>query len=117
MNSEEPISIVCASNNNFVVLLAVLMKSIEKQNTDNRQIDFYIISDNIKAKNKEKLIKSIESPLIKIKFITLCKDLQSKLRFPNDYSTYPKNIYSRLLISYCLPKSIKKILYMDADMM
>lgn len=117
MNQQEPIIIVCASNNVYAVLLVVLIKSIEKNNTSRRQIIFYIIDDNINKKNKLKIENSINNPLIKLNWIPLDEKLLSNIKFPNDYSTYPKNIYSRLLIHHFLPESIDKVIYFDSDMM
>src|ERR1700741_5629436 len=118
MNStKDSITIVCASNDHFIVLLAVLLKSIEKNNISNNKIIIYIIEDGVKSKNKIKLEQSINTDLIKINWIPLDKKILSNIKFPNDYSTYPKNIYSRLLIEHFIPTSVKKVVYMDSDMM
>jgi len=117
MFKKEPIRIVCASNDRFVVLLAVLIKSIEKQNKSGRDIIFYLIDDRISKTNKRKLEQSIVSDSIKIHWIPLDRQLLSNIKFPNDFSTYPKNIYSRLLVDKFLPSTVDKVIYLDSDMM
>jgi lipopolysaccharide biosynthesis glycosyltransferase len=117
MNRQEPIRIVCASNNHFVVMLAALIKSIEKNNKTDREIIFYIIDDRINEKNKLKLEKSIKQQSINIVWIPLDAKLLSSIKFPNDHSTYPKNIYARLVIEYFIPSTIDRVIYLDSDMM
>ena len=38
------------------------------------------------------------------------------LSIPLDYSSYPLNIYMRLFIPFFMPREIKKVLYLDVDM-
>jgi lipopolysaccharide biosynthesis glycosyltransferase len=117
MNQIDPIRIVCASNDHFVVMLAALIKSIEKNNRNHRDILVYVIDDRIHPRNKEKLEKSIKQPSIKIEWIPLTAKLLSNIRFPNDHSSYPKNIYARLVIDNFLPDTVKRVIYMDSDML
>lgn len=52
MNSGERISIVLASDNYYAILIAAMIKSIEVNHKTDEPIDFYILDDNISARNK-----------------------------------------------------------------
>lgn len=111
-----PITIVAVSDNHYLILLAALIKSIEKNNRAKNEIQFYIIEDKVTESNKRKLESSFSDPLIKISWIKMEEAIPKNLSLPLDRSTYPLNIYMRLFIPYFLPADVKKAIYLDVDM-
>jgi len=119
MNNEvlkDNISIVTVCDNNYVMLLATLLKSIERNNKSKREIDFYIVNDNITRKNQVKFEKSFNNDLINIKWLIMADLIPNGARVPTDKSTYPLNIYIRLFIPYFMPQEIERVIYLDVDM-
>jgi lipopolysaccharide biosynthesis glycosyltransferase len=75
-----------------------------------------VVEDGVSDKNKLKLEKSIASPLIKIEWIKMGDAIPTSFQLPTDKSTYPINIYIRVFIPYFIPAAVKKVLYLDVDM-
>lgn len=110
------INIVTVCDNNYVMLLATLLKSIEVNNCQRRNIHFFVVGENISAKNKSKVEKSVSSGSIDLHWLDIKKVIPRGVRLPTDKSTYPLNIYARLFIPHFIPTHIEKVIYMDVDM-
>jgi len=113
---KDTISIVTVCDNNYIMLLATLLKSIEKNNKSQREIDFYIVNDNITKKNQIKFEKSFNNNLINIKWLAMADLIPKNAIVPTDTSTYPLNIYIRLFIPHFVPQEIERVIYLDVDM-
>lgn len=110
------ISIVTVCDNNYIMLLATLLKSIEQNNKSQREIDFYIVNDNITKKNQIKFEKSFNNNLINIKWLIMTDLIPKSALVLTDKSTYPLNIYIRLFIPHFMPQEIERVIYLDVDM-
>jgi lipopolysaccharide biosynthesis glycosyltransferase len=113
---ENRIIIFSVCDNHYVILLAALLKSIELNHISEEKIDFYIVDDNISGENKEILLSTVTKDIISIQFIAMNLLIPENIKLPQDYSSFPLNIYARLFIPHFIPKDIEKILYMDVDM-
>lgn len=116
MEGQETISIVTVCANNFAVLLAALLKSIELNHRTPEKIDFYVVSDKISSKNKAKINRSIDQNIVNVIWLKLSDCVPQQFEFPKDKSTYPISIYMKLFIPYFIPKHLEKVIFMDADM-
>lgn len=116
MKNSDRITLVTVCDNHYLILLAALVKSIEENHVSSESIDLYVVEDGVSDKNKKKLEKSVASPLIKIIWIKMGDAIPSSLQLPTDKSTYPINIYIRVFIPYFIPATVKKVLYLDVDM-
>lgn len=116
MNSKEKISIVVASDNQYAVLTAALIKSIEVNHKSGELISFTIIDDGISKTNKEKLKNSINSDITSLHFIKSTSIIPPNVKIPIDQSTYPVTAYLRLFAPYAA-SDCNKIIYMDVDML
>lgn len=112
----KPITIVVASDNNYLVLLAALINSIETNLKSGNTIDLWIIEDNISASNKKKLQSSVNTNITKLNWQSMAEVIPTGIELPLDRSSYPLNIYMRLFIPYFIPKEVDKVLYLDVDM-
>ena len=115
MSQKGTIHISVASNNNYAILTAALIKSIIFNHHSKELMVFYVISDEISKRNKEK-IKTLASTEIQIKWIDADKILKEKVEFPLDNSSYPSTAFLKLLSPYILSDEVKKIIYFDVDM-
>jgi lipopolysaccharide biosynthesis glycosyltransferase len=116
MKEKETISIVCVCGNHFAVLLAALMKSLELNHKTDENIDLYIIDDKINRTNKLKLNKSVDKNIINIIWLKMADCIPAQFNLPKDKSTYPIKIYMKLFIPYFMPQEIKKVIFLDVDM-
>ncbi len=117
MESKIELNIIVATDKTYLILLAALVKSIELNYHGDQTIHFFILADNISDNNKKKLTKSIHTPKIDFVWIDLDYINLYKIDIPIDRTSYPQNIYMRLLIPYLLGDHINKILYLDVDML
>jgi len=116
MSNPPKISIAVACDNHYLIMLAALLKSIEVNHNSSEHIDVWIIEDDIKKKNKIKLESSLDP--VKFTLIWICQNsvIPKDIHLPFDKNTYPLNIYMRLFIPYFIPDELKKVLYLDVDM-
>lgn len=115
-DSSEKITLVVATNNHYLIMLAALLKSIELNHKNNELIDVWIISRRITKKNKKNLEDSLDRGIFSITWISEKEVIPGGMQLPLDKNTYPPNIFMRLFIPYFLPRHIKKALYLDVDM-
>lgn len=108
--------IVATSDEYYMVLLAALIKSLEQTVNADIGICFHIIEVNLSAEVKLKMEQSIDAEKIDIRWVKLSNSLLNQFKLPLDWSSYPQNIYMRLLIPYILDAAIKRVLYLDVDM-
>ncbi|RYE24997.1 MAG: hypothetical protein EOP45_05255 [Sphingobacteriaceae bacterium] len=111
------ISIVVASDNQYAVLTAALLKSIEINHKSGEHIDFTIIDDGISSINRNKLKTSVNTNKITLNWVKSAELIPNNIKIPSDQSTLPYTTYLRLFAPYAVKKSCKKLIYMDVDML
>lgn len=116
MSKPEPITIVTVCDNQFAVLLAALLKSIEVNHISDEEINLYIVNDSISEPNVQKLKNVITSDKIHLIWKTLAEAIPSNLKIPMDNTTFPANTYARICIPYFIDQQVKKAIYLDVDM-
>ena len=108
----ESIDIVIAADNNYAQHCCVLITSI-LLNNKNTNFDFHILDGGITDENKKKIEKLKLLFPFSIKYYDMTKF---------DFSFLPMNrrwisisTYYRLLLTKIIPQTIKKVLYLDCD--
>jgi len=115
ISTDSRLSIVYACDNNFVPLLAASIKSLEI-NSAGSQKDIYIIDDGISPANRQKLIRSIGTDEITLKFL-LVKDVVGKITIPYfNNAALPVTTFFRLFVHTFIPEETERVLYLDSDM-
>lgn len=114
-NSNQPISIVTVSDNQYCVMLAALLKSIEINSAQVGSINVYVVDDGISEENISKLRRSVSQP-INLEFVDIKDVIKNKASLPLDSSSFPLNVYIRLFIPYFVPVETSKVIYLDVDM-
>ena len=106
----------CSSSDDaYVRHLGVFLTSV-KRNKGNENIRYWILSNNISEKNK-KLLKAISSKDFEIVLVDCNYDMMDNLErtlYTNPHLSLAT--YTRLLIAHYLPSQVRKILYLDCDM-
>ena len=116
MKEKDPIAIVCVCDNHYAILLAALIKSIELNHHSDEKLIFFIVEDGISGKNKHKIANSTNSDVTTIHWLNMSECLPKNARLPVDKSSLPLNIYTRLFIPHFIPEDIKKVIFLDVDM-
>lgn len=111
------ITLVTVCDNHYLILLAALLKSIQVNHHTEERITVYIVEDGVTQKNKARLEGSLDLALIDIIWIKMEAAIPEGTTLPLDKSTYPLNIYLRLFIPSFVPSNLKRILYLDVDML
>jgi lipopolysaccharide biosynthesis glycosyltransferase len=113
----ERITIVVACDDHYLIMLGALLKSIEKNHKTPELIDVYVIDDNVSSRNKRRLHQSIDEQMFTLHWIPIKDAVPKGMNFPLVHNSYPLNTYIRLFIPHFMPKHIKKVLFMDVDML
>lgn len=115
MNIDNTIHIVLASDNHYVILVAVLIKSIEINHKSSEKLAFTIMDDGISDYNKNKLQNTINPKTTNLNWVDAKTVIPLDVKIPQDNSTLPYTTYLRLFSPYVVD-NCKKIIYMDVDM-
>jgi lipopolysaccharide biosynthesis glycosyltransferase len=103
-------------DNDYVILMAALLKSIEANHKTPEHIDVYIAGNSITEKSKKMMHKSIDPAMFTINWLKMEDVIPKGMSLPYDRNLFPPTIYMRLFMPYVVPVSLKKILYIDVDM-
>ncbi|WP_051633853.1 glycosyltransferase family 8 protein [Bacillus sp. UNC41MFS5] len=107
------IHILSASDNSFAQHLGVTIASLLENSNHPQNIVYSVIDGGISDTNKKKLVSLFNKYGAKVKFLKVDKKIFEK--YPTtDY--WPTAIYYRLLIPQLLDSSIKKVIYLDCDL-
>jgi len=109
MNNE--IIISCGCDNEYAMPMAVMLKSAEV-NCSNK-LHIYILDGGISQENKEKILSSLSKS--KVTWLTPPIKKIRSLHVPKE-EHFSIGVYLRLLIPEVLPSEIKKIIYLDSDL-
>ena len=113
-NNTNIIPIFFAVDDGYIPFLAVTLKSMLSNASNNYNYDIKVLYTSISDENKTKILK-LEADNAKIEFVDLnyyIEELQSKL-YTRDY--YTKTTYYRLLIPNLYPQ-YDKVVYLDSDL-
>ena len=123
---ESTISVVCATDNNYAMPLAVTMISAIENLDDRFSVIFYIIDGGLTNSNRLKILKSVDGNKCEVKFIKITDSLKRKIEKVHSFSeseltkSRPEHVsiasFYRILIPDILPKEIEKIIYLDCDL-
>lgn len=116
MEKSDPIAIICVCDNHYAILLAALIKSIEVNHHSGEKLEFFIVEDGITNKNKTRIRNASNQEVTTIHWMAMSECLPKDAKLPVDKSSLPLNIYTRLFIPHFIPKHIKKIIFLDVDM-
>ncbi|MEO5911965.1 MAG: glycosyltransferase [Pelobium sp.] len=111
-------TIYLASNcdNQYILFYATLLRSIEINHKSSENIVSYLIGDEITDENKLKVQKSLKTNIIEIRWLSTKDFIPDGFTLPNDRSSFPISIYMNIFLPRSLPYEIKKVLYLDVDM-
>lgn len=111
---EKFINIVFASDNNYAQHTAVAMASVLLNTKSPDKIKFFLIDDNIQQDNKDKILSTIKKLNGSIEFVKIKNTNLENCYVSGELS---RASYFRLDIANILNDDIKKIIYLDCDLL
>lgn len=112
--NKDTVFVVCATDRNFVTPAVVMLKSLLINFKDNRKIVIYILNKDLKYFCRKKILKSLKTERVDIRFVHLDDRALKKLKITKKRITV--TAYYRLLIPMALPKELRKVIYLDSDL-
>lgn len=109
----EPIAICCAADEAYVIPLAAMIRSLQDNVRTPRRLALYIFDDGIAAASKTRLLESWDTDELSVHWL----DLQSKALTSLPLWGQMKVIaYYKLLLPAYLSDSMRKVIWLDCDM-
>lgn len=120
VSARDPIALVCAADNRYSMPLAVTVRSVLEKLSHNQPITIFVLDGGIKSDNKQKIIESLDTDTCDIQFLpisdSLIKSIEDSI-FEKGFSDHVSiATYFRLLIPRLLPENLKKVIYLDCDL-
>jgi len=103
-------------DNDYIILMGALLKSIEVHHKTPEHIDVYLAGNNISETSKKMMLESVDPKMFTIYFKTMEEVIPPGMALPYDRNLFPATVYMRLFLPYVIPKEVKKVLYLDVDM-
>lgn len=110
---ENAVPVVLASDNRFSPYLSIMIESMVKKSSPDRNYDFIVLHSNISQKNQDIIKKHNSRSNISVRFVN-ASDYFDKDKFFVDKHLSIETYY-RLIIPELMP-DYHKILYLDCDM-
>lgn len=112
---EETINIVVSADDNYAQHVAVVFASILCNTSAKDRLRFYLLSDGISAAKIEKIRLSLDGTRAQLTVY----DLSQTEQFASLYTSghISRAAYFRLAIADILPREVRKVIYMDVDLL
>lgn len=106
--------VVCATDDRYVMPLAVTLHSAASNLRMGRQIKLFILDGGVSGQNKTMLKESLANLPIQVEWIEFDSAVLRQFNVSHHIS---HTAYFRLLLPDVLPKSIDKVIYLDCDLL
>ncbi|CAI3940742.1 LPS:glycosyltransferase (RfaJ) (PDB:1G9R) [Commensalibacter communis] len=110
---DEPINICMSFDDNYSAHGDTVITSMIHNAHPLQAIHIYILHDEKLSQHNRKKIQNSENKNVRIHYIRINKRLLNSLPMNRDYISL--NTYYRLVIQNTLPEEVKKIIYLDSD--
>jgi len=108
------LTLVTALDDSYVIALAAMIASLLENSSKETHIELFVVADQLTAKNKKRVESMVENKKMALRWVDLAP---SKLQglFVNFHSA--RAAYARLYLDEILPKNVKKVIYLDPDLL
>lgn len=112
-----PIIIACAADDRYAMPMAVMLRSVIENISDNQQVCIYAVDAGITESNKQKIASSLENRLVIFNWVKISSALPNNLPLAKNVLPHvSKAVYYRLLLADILPSEYEKVIYLDSDL-
>jgi len=111
------ITVLCAINRTYEMPFAVMVRSLLDNLESGWKVRLFVISNDITEESKNKILESLDLNKINIEWLRMSDSLFEKLDKLAKYEYFGVEVYWRLLVTDLLPEDIKKVLYLDSDIL
>jgi lipopolysaccharide biosynthesis glycosyltransferase len=108
------IHVACAVDDRFAMPLAVTLRSALESLSVPHRLEVYVLDGGIRAPNRERLARTLDSPRATLRFLTPPADALRGI--PRSGRFTPAAFY-RLLAARLLPATASRAIYLDADLL
>lgn len=108
-------NVVYSSDNNFAEILGISILSLFKNNTTCKDIKLHILDSSISVGNKNKINDLCKNYNFSTPNWIPAKDISEELKMEVSLDRGSLSQYGRLFVATLLPNDIKKIIYLDCD--
>lgn len=107
-------NIICATDNNFIQHCSIMLVSLL---TNNKDVDIYILTEGLTVENKKIIDEEVESKGGRVHYCIVDTHLieNMPLSKAEGLNHISRATYYRLLITDLLPADVKKVIYLDCD--
>jgi lipopolysaccharide biosynthesis glycosyltransferase len=112
-SNSEPIALVCAADENYVMPLAVTLRSALANLKSKQKVNLFILDGGISQQSKSRIIKSLDLEEPEISWVKPNEALLKNVELTRHLTLAA---CYRLLIPQIVPKHLKKAIYLDSDM-
>lgn len=112
--AREPISIVSASDDNYAMPLAVTIRSAIDCLAPGRRLHVYILDGGISDESKARLERSWKHPQVQVQWLAPPVEKIADLKTENHLNLVT---YLRLFMPVLLPAELKRVIFLDADLL
>ena len=109
------INVCLSADNNYASYAGVVIASILKNSTPEESLRFYILDGGISDENRQKLKSLVSIKDCVIYFVPIDKDKFSEYKNITTHAYVSLATYYRLKLSQLLPEDVKRVIYMDCD--
>jgi lipopolysaccharide biosynthesis glycosyltransferase len=114
MINRETIHLAAAFDENYLTPFYVLLTSIFTNNVEN-SLHFHVIATGVSPERKQQLINFVKSNNAQIEFYSLEGKMPTKFVGASSDPRYTLAVYYRLFFSVLVSDKIRKLLYLDTD--
>lgn len=112
----QDINVAFTIDNNYPIFTLLAINTILQNNVSNSHYKFYIIENNVTAKNKEKMTKYVHQRNQDIEFINIdTKIIDDGANFFKLSGRITRIALIRILLPDLLPEDVHKVIYLDGD--
>lgn len=109
------IALVCAADDLFAMPLAVTVRSALENLRGDWRLRLFILDGGIRAGNRGRILRSLEAARVDVEWLSPASSRVDRISLLNNPSAYPPANFYRLLIPDLLPDSVRKVVYLDTD--
>ncbi len=113
MNTQKHLHIALASDNNYAEFVAIVLTSLFATNKNFEKISVHLLSNKIQSQIINRLDDIVKTNSGEL-FVYDISDIKTRLNIKVP-DTIAISSYARLFLSELIPNEIKKIIYLDAD--